>query len=84
MKKILVVLLAMLMCVNMFALTGCGGDDDDHTHSYGSWYVTSNATCTTDGSRSKSCSCGDIITETIPATGHNMVGGVCTDCGATE
>lgn len=83
MKKILVVLLAMLMCVSTFALTACGGDDG-HTHSYGPWSVTSNATCTTDGSRSKSCSCGDVITETIPATGHNMVGGVCTECGATE
>lgn len=83
MKKILVNLLAMLMCVSMFALTACDGDDD-HTHSYGSWSVTSSATCTTDGSRSKSCSCGDVITETIPATGHNMVGGVCTECGITE
>ena len=48
MKKILVVLLAMLMCVSMFALTACDGDDD-HTHSYGSWSVSSNATCTTPG-----------------------------------
>jgi type 1 fimbria pilin len=83
MKKILVTFLAMLMCVSMFAFTACK-DDDGHTHSYGSWSITSNATCTTDGSRSKSCSCGDVITETIPATGHNMVGGVCTECGATE
>ena len=83
MKKLLVTILAMLMCVSMFALTACNSDDG-HTHFYGSWSVTSNATCTTDGSRSKSCSCGDVITETIPATGHNMVGGVCTDCGATE
>ena len=82
MKKILVVLLAMLMCVSMFALTACGGDD--HTHSYGSWSVSIDATCTTPGSKSKTCSCGDVITDTIPATGHNMVGGVCTECGATE
>lgn len=82
MKKFLVVLLAILMLVNMFALTACDGDD--HTHSYGSWSVISNATCTTDGLRSKSCSCGYVITETIPATGHNMVGGVCTECGEIE
>ncbi|MBQ7233170.1 MAG: hypothetical protein IJX07_08160 [Bacillales bacterium] len=82
MKKMLVTFLAMLMLVSMFALTACGGDG--HTHSYGSWSITSNATCTTDGSKSKSCSCGDVITETIPATGHNMVGGVCTECGITE
>ena len=83
MKKILVVLFAMLMCVSMFALTACDGGDD-HTHSYGSWSVTSNATCTTPGSKSKTCSCGDEITQIIPATGHNMVGGVCTECGADE
>ena len=82
MKKMLVTFLAMLMLVSMFALTACGVDG--HTHSYGSWSITSNATCTTDGSKSKSCSCGDVITETIPATGHNMVGGVCTECGITE
>ena len=73
MKKILVVLLAMLMLVSMFTFTACGGCgcDNDHTHSYGSWSVTSNATCTTPGSKTKSCSCGDVITETIPATGHS-------------
>ena len=82
MKKISATLLAVLMCVSMFTLTAC--DDDEHTHSYGSWSVTSSATCTTPGSRSKSCSCGDVITDTIPATGHNMVGGRCTKCGATN
>lgn len=82
MKKILVVLLAMLMLVSMFAFTACGGDG--HIHFYGFWSVISDATCTTDGLRSKSCYCGDAIIETIPATGHNMVGGVCTECGATE
>ena len=83
MKKILVTLLATLMLVSMFTLTACD-EDDDHTHSYGSWSVTSSATCTTPGSKTKSCSCGDVKTETIPATGHNMVDGVCTECGTTE
>lgn len=83
MKKNLVVLFVILMCVSMFALTACDGGDD-HTHSYGSWIVSKNATCTTPGSKTKSCSCGDEITQTIPATGHNMVGGVCTECGAEE
>ena len=81
MKKILATLLAVFMLISMFALTACG---DDHTHSYGSWSIISDATCTTPGSKSKTCSCGDVITDTIPATGHNMVGGVCTECGATE
>ena len=83
MKKILVTFLAILMCVSMFTLTACNGSDN-HTHSYGSWSVSSAATCTTSGTKSKSCSCGDVVTETIPATGHNMVGGICTECGTTE
>ena len=83
MKKIYASFLAMLMCVSMFALTACNCNDN-HVHSYGSWSVSSVATCTTAGTKSKTCSCGDVVTETIPATGHNMVYGSCTECGATE
>lgn len=36
-----------------------------HVHSYTT--VTVAATCTTDGSITKTCSCGDVIKETIPA-----------------
>ena len=83
MKKITsILLIAALLCCSVLMFVSCG--DDEHTHSYGSWSVSSSATCTTPGSKTKSCSCGDVITDTIPATGHNMVGGVCTDCGATE
>ena len=83
MKKITSILLVVaLLCCSVLMFASCDGDD--HTHSYGSWSVSSNATCTTPGSKTKSCSCGDVITDTIPATGHNMVGGVCTECGATE
>ena len=83
MKKITSILLIVaLLCCSVLMFASC--DDDEHTHSYGSWSVTSNATCTTPGSKTKSCSCGDVITDTIPATGHNMVGGVCTDCGEAE
>ena len=83
MKKIISVLLIIsIMICSVFVLTACNGDD--HTHSYGSWTVSKNATCTTTGIKSKSCSCGDVITDSIPATGHNMVGGICTECGASE
>ncbi|MBQ8028794.1 MAG: fibronectin type III domain-containing protein [Clostridia bacterium] len=36
-----------------------------HTHNYGSWVVTKKATFTEDGSRYKSCSCGNKVTEKI-------------------
>ena len=41
-----------------------------HTHSYTA-KVTKEATCTTDGKRIYTCTCGDKYTETIPATGHS-------------
>lgn len=59
------------------------GIEDAHEHSYTST-VTTAATCTTDGVRTYTCSCGDSYTEAIPATGHNYVDGVCTVCGATD
>ncbi len=64
---------------------GNGGDggDDTHTHSYTS-AVTTQATCTTAGVRTYTCSCGHIYTEAIPATGHNFVDGICTVCGAVD
>ena len=41
-----------------------------HTHSYIA-KVTTPATCTTNGVKTYTCSCGDSYTEVIKATGHN-------------
>lgn len=41
-------------------------------HKWGDWTVQKDATCDTDGSKSRTCSkCGNAETQTIPATGHN-------------
>ena len=51
------------------------------SHSYTS-KVTTAATCTTAGVKTYTCSkCGNIYSETIPATGHHFVSGTCTSCG---
>lgn len=42
-----------------------------HVHSY-TESVTTAPTCTTDGVKTFSCSCGSSYTETIPATGHQF------------
>ena len=42
-----------------------------HTHEFGAWTVTKNATCTEEGSKERTCACGAKETETVPATGHN-------------
>ena len=81
MKKLLVIFLTIIMSFSILTLTSC---KDKHVHSYGEWVITVEATCTSPGSRSKSCSCGDVITQTIDPTGHNMVDGVCTECGARK
>ena len=54
--------------------------DGPHTHNYTS--NTTEATCTTEGSVTYSCTCGDSYTETIAATGHSFYDGVCTKCGS--
>lgn len=43
-----------------------------HTHSWGEWTVITPATCTADGERQRSCSCGEVQTETVSATGHSF------------
>lgn len=69
-----------------------------HTHSYTA-KVTKEATCTTEGERIYTCTCGDKYTETIPAKGHSWVKGetvaptenekgytiyTCASCGETK
>ena len=56
--------------------------ESENTCSY-TGKITTAATCTTDGVKTFTCSCGDSYTEVIPATGHNYVGGKCV-CGDTK
>ena len=71
-----------------------------HTHAFGEWTVTTPATCTKDGVKTRTCACGETETQTIPATGHSFgewtvttpatctVDGTetrtCSACGETE
>lgn len=55
-----------------------------HTHNYTTTSQTA-ATCTTAGTVTKTCSCGDVKKETLPAKGHNFAGGpTCTVCGVAN
>lgn len=60
------------------------GDKVEHTHSFGEWTVTKAATCTEPGEQTRTCECGYSETQVIPATGHDYVNGVCTNCGAVQ
>ncbi len=59
-----------------------------HTCNYGAGTVTANPTCTAEGTRTFTCSCGASYTETIPATGHTLVtqtqAATCTADGFTK
>ena len=51
----------------------CGATTDTASHTYSSWTVSKEATCTASGLRSRTCSvCNHVMTETIPATGHSF------------
>lgn len=42
-----------------------------HTHSFSAWKTIKAATCTTDGTQIRTCSCGTVESRSIPATGHS-------------
>ncbi len=51
-------------------------------HAWDEGKVTKEPTCTEEGEIVYTCErCGETKTETLPATGHNYVNGVCTGCG---
>ena len=66
-----------------FALASCGSETDtnndsqtntgsDHTHTYGDWTTTKEATESEKGSREKTCTvCGDKVTEEIAKLDHD-------------
>ncbi len=56
---------------------------ETHTHSYTS-SITTSATCTSEGVKTLTCSCGDSYREAIPAKGHNYSDGSCVGCGASD
>lgn len=59
-----------------------------HTCNFGNGIVTTAATCTNDGVRTYTCSCGATKTEAIPAIGHKMTTdttpATCTVAGKTK
>ena len=78
MKKVLVFL--TLTVVLLMCLVSCF-EQPEHTHNFGEWSTTKNATCTEDGVKTRYCDCGEKQSDTISATGHNYVDNVCTNCG---
>lgn len=79
MKKVLVFL--TLTVVLLLCLVSCFGQTE-HTHKFGEWSTTKNATCTEDGVKTRYCECGEKQSDVLPAINHNYVDGECANCGA--
>lgn len=62
MKKVTLLILTFGL---LLLLCSCG-----HTHEFGEWATTTDATCVTDGVKERNCECGETETETIAAVGH--------------
>lgn len=55
-----------------------------HVHAFGAWNTITAATCETNGEQRRVCACGAEEFRWVYPSGHNMVGGVCANCGARE
>ncbi len=55
------------------------------SHTWSSWTIVKEATCTEEGSQERECTvCGEKETKTVKAKGHSYANGVCTVCGAID
>lgn len=95
MKKLLVSFLCLML---LFTVAACsnddaGGDEKDKeptlnagdancAHSWSSWEVKKENSCTKKGKQLRSCEeCGKEEEQVLPAYGHTFYGGECEDCG---
>ena len=68
MKKIALLILSITI---LLCLVACNQGQNqvptpEHTHSFGEWSVSKNATCTEDGVKARYCNCGEKQSESIP------------------
>ena len=82
---LLLALLATVSCKNIMGKLPFGGNDEDttteetptapqeHSHAFGAWAVTKDATCTEKGMQERTCACGEKETMEISALGHAQV-----------
>ena len=50
---------------------------EPHVHSWSAWSVTKVATCAVEGQQKRTCACGGVETQPIPATGKHTYDNVC-------
>lgn len=81
-------LLIVVLFAVMIISTSCE-KTDTHIHTYSSWTVTKDPTCTEEGEKYRACPCGETQTYPVEALGHTeviheAVLATCTSEGLTE
>ena len=89
-KRILFSIISLILSLTC-VLTSCDFNDNSsnqedsaHTHSYGKWEITQNATCSNEGKKERYCACGEKQITDIPTTEHNITNGLCDICGYVD
>ena len=71
MKRTVVLVVLILLILSLCA---CGTDavvtPNQHVHQYGSWEITTPATCNAEGQKTQKCSCGDAKHESVAKLEH--------------
>ena len=88
-EKIMKKLVLLTICITVLLILVSCDIGNIHTHAYGEWETIKEATCTEDGQRVRSCSCGESEKEVISAKGHTEetvegTSATCTASGLTE
>ncbi len=74
-KKFLKIVLSVFVAtVCLATVSACG--KEKHEHAFSEWQITKNATCTVEGEKQRTCSCGETETEAIEKVSHS--GGTAT------
>ena len=56
----------------------------EHTHSFGDWQTTKEATCAETGTETRTCECGYFEERELVALGHDYADGKCSRCGEVD
>lgn len=77
------------MCMASCTSVPSSDSKSEHTHEFGEWFITKNATCAEDGVKVRYCSCGEKQSDSISKLSHTVVideavEPTCTRTGLTE
>jgi len=92
-KRLLLSICQILSLTPLIFITACGKKKKtkittktnttttEHVHEFGEFKTYASPTCTEEGFRKATCSCGEVLTEIIPKIDHTYVDDKCSVCG---